>query len=148
MVEEWYCEIAGREVGPLTAQQLRAMAIKGQILPSDCVRPASQTQWVLARQIRGLFPIPAPLQGPPNAAGHPEHGDGSPVAPPAATSSTSDAAGSRRPPLPVAERILEPSIAPEAPPVAARAMPESRIKPPPLVMPPDAGQEAPFVPGI
>ena len=38
MADEWYCEIAGREIGPLSSEQLRAMAVKGQILPNDCVR--------------------------------------------------------------------------------------------------------------
>ena len=28
MADEWYCEIAGREIGPLSSEQLRAMAAK------------------------------------------------------------------------------------------------------------------------
>jgi hypothetical protein len=55
MADEWYCEIAGREIGPLSAQQLRAMAAKGQILSNDCVRQGEQGSWVLARQVRGLL---------------------------------------------------------------------------------------------
>jgi len=42
MADEWYCEIAGREIGPLSSEQLRAMAAKGQILSSDCVRQGAQ----------------------------------------------------------------------------------------------------------
>jgi hypothetical protein len=64
-MDEWFCEIAGREIGPLSAQQLRAMAGKGQILPSDCVRRGAQGAWVLARQVKGLLPPPAmPLVSP------------------------------------------------------------------------------------
>jgi hypothetical protein len=56
MADEWYCEIAGREIGPLSSEQLRVMAAKGQILPSDCVRQGSQGVWILARQVKGLLP--------------------------------------------------------------------------------------------
>ena len=63
MADEWYCEIAGREIGPLSSEQLRVMAAKGQILPSDCVRQGSQGSWILARQVRGLFAPAAELAG-------------------------------------------------------------------------------------
>ena len=55
MASEWYCEIAGREIGPLTPQQMKAMAAKGQILPSDCVRRGARGEWILARQVKGLL---------------------------------------------------------------------------------------------
>lgn len=64
MVSEWYCEIVGREIGPLTPQQLKAMAAKGQILSNDCVRRGARGEWILARQVKGLLdadetPLPA-----------------------------------------------------------------------------------------
>ena len=68
MAAEWYCEIAGREVGPLSPQQLKAMAEKGQILPDDGVRRGDQGEWILARQVNGLIPTspsPPPVVGPP-----------------------------------------------------------------------------------
>ena len=70
MADEWYCEIAGREIGPLSAQQLRAMAAKGQILPNDCVRQGTQGSWVPARQVKGLLSPASELPGrpPPPAA--------------------------------------------------------------------------------
>lgn len=55
MVSEWYCEIAGREIGPLAPQQLKAMADKGQILSNDCVRRGARGEWILAQQVKGLF---------------------------------------------------------------------------------------------
>lgn len=58
MTDEWFCEIAGREIGPLSAQQLRAMAVKGQVVPGDRVRQG-QSPWVAAEQVRGLFPPPS-----------------------------------------------------------------------------------------
>ena len=152
MVEDWYCEIAGREVGPLTAQQLRAMAVKGQILPSDCIRPASQTQWMLARQVRGLFPDPT--EAAPSGRAEDEKGRGgeggdepdtagsdvspSPPLPlsPSGSSSPPLPLPPRWPPLPVAQRIAEPGVAPAipvvAPPVAIRPTFEGRPVPPPL----------------
>ena len=61
MADEWYCEIAGREIGPLSSEQLRVMAAKGQILPSDCVRQGAQGAWILARQVKGLLPPAADM---------------------------------------------------------------------------------------
>lgn len=55
MNDEWYCDIAGREIGPLSARQLREMAERGQILPSDCVRRGRQGLWTPAQQVKGLF---------------------------------------------------------------------------------------------
>ena len=63
MADEWYCEIAGREIGPLSSEQLRAMAAKGQILSSDCVRQGAQGSWILARQVKGLLPPASELSG-------------------------------------------------------------------------------------
>ena len=58
---DWFCEIAGREVGPLTSQQLKTMAVKGQILPSDCVRHGAEGNWVPAGQVKGLFGPAGPV---------------------------------------------------------------------------------------
>jgi hypothetical protein len=55
MADEWYCEIAGREVGPLSSQQLRTMAAKGQIWPNDRVRRGEQAPWLPAQNVKGLF---------------------------------------------------------------------------------------------
>jgi predicted nucleic acid-binding Zn ribbon protein len=60
MLDQWFCEIAGREIGPLSPEQIRTMAAKGQILPSDCVRQGTQGAWVPAQQVKGLF-APAPV---------------------------------------------------------------------------------------
>ncbi len=54
-MDQWYCKIAGREVGPLSAEQLRSMAARGQILPNDGIRHGTAGAWVLARQVGGLF---------------------------------------------------------------------------------------------
>jgi hypothetical protein len=55
MADDWFCEIAGRELGPLSSHQLKTMAAKGQILPNDCVRQGAGGKWVPAGQLKGLF---------------------------------------------------------------------------------------------
>jgi hypothetical protein len=65
MTDEWYCEIAGREIGPLTSQQLRAMAAKGQILSRDCVRQGLHGVWTPAAKVKGLLPAAKPLPAKP-----------------------------------------------------------------------------------
>ena len=37
-MDEWFCNIGGREIGPLSSRQLKAMADRGQIVPTDNVR--------------------------------------------------------------------------------------------------------------
>lgn len=55
-MSEWYCHIAGREIGPLTSHQLKEMATRGQIVPNDGVRQGTSGKWVSASHVRGLFP--------------------------------------------------------------------------------------------
>ena len=35
MLDEWFCEIAGREIGPLSSQQLKAMAVRRTLQVGD-----------------------------------------------------------------------------------------------------------------
>jgi hypothetical protein len=55
MAVDWYLRIADKEVGPLSAQQLRTMAGKGQIGPEDFVRPGDEGGWVPANRVKGLL---------------------------------------------------------------------------------------------
>jgi hypothetical protein len=75
MTGEWYCQIAGREIGPLSSQQLKAMAVKGQILPNDCVRQGPYGVWVPAAQVKGLLPPAEPLPAKPAASPPPISND-------------------------------------------------------------------------
>ncbi len=59
MAAEWYCKIAGREIGPLSPHQLKAMAERGQILPDDGVRRGADGPWIPAKEVNGLIPPPA-----------------------------------------------------------------------------------------
>ena len=56
MEVEWYLKIADKEVGPLSARQLKAMAEKGEISTFDAVRRGSDGRWVPASSVKGLLP--------------------------------------------------------------------------------------------
>lgn len=55
MSQIWYARIMNSEVGPLTPNELREMAAKGQITPLDQIRKDGSDQWVKASQLKGLF---------------------------------------------------------------------------------------------
>lgn len=55
MATEWYLKLADRELGPFTADQLKAMAERGQIAPFDPVRRGEQGGWVAAGCVKGLL---------------------------------------------------------------------------------------------
>jgi hypothetical protein len=123
MANDWFCEIAGRELGPLSSHQLKTMAAKGQILPSDCVRQGAAGKWVPSGQVKGLF---APRQDAPQttagrqpaAATQPPH----PSSPTAAHPSPPAVPRVARPiVLPKAEAAQQPPDAP--PPVSTPGFP-------------------------
>jgi hypothetical protein len=63
----WYCKIGGQELGPMTDQQLRAMAAAGQIARHELVRQGPAGQWMPAGRLQGLFQQATPVQNPPAA---------------------------------------------------------------------------------
>lgn len=56
MSAEWYWNMAGTEVGPLTAEQLRAMVVAGKLTPADLIKRGAQGEWVRAGDVTSLFP--------------------------------------------------------------------------------------------
>ncbi|MHB1038446.1 MAG: DUF4339 domain-containing protein [Pirellulales bacterium] len=112
MTAQWYCRLGGREVGPLSSQQLLAMSHKGQISPDTPVRQGETGSWVAARSVKGLF-----SETPKKAATRP------PVAKPLATP----------PPVPAApvvpDAVVPPPIQPgvPTPPPVRKETPEIRI---------------------
>ena len=74
MSAEWFCEMAGEELGPLTAHQLKSLVAGGRLKPEDRIRKGTQGKWVPASRVKGLFQTNAdrPSQG---------QGDGSSKAP-------------------------------------------------------------------
>jgi len=53
---EWFLKTGDKEVGPLSARQLKAMALKGKISKFDAVRRGSDGRWVPASSVKGLLP--------------------------------------------------------------------------------------------
>ena len=56
MANEWFCKLAGTEIGPLSPQQLKAMAVKGRLTPEDEIRRGQDGKWSPAAAVAGLFP--------------------------------------------------------------------------------------------
>lgn len=55
MSDGWFCKIAGQELGPMPAQELKALAAQGRLHPDDLVRHGRQAAWVPAGRLKGLF---------------------------------------------------------------------------------------------
>jgi len=60
MANQWYCMISGHERGPLSSQQLKAMATKGRLQPDHLVRQGTEGSWVPASRVKGLFATAGP----------------------------------------------------------------------------------------
>lgn len=60
MEAKWYLKVAAKEVGPLSAEQLKAMGERGQISEFDPVRRGSAGAWVPAGSVKGLLPSGTP----------------------------------------------------------------------------------------
>ncbi|NQU20238.1 MAG: DUF4339 domain-containing protein [Candidatus Nealsonbacteria bacterium] len=56
MATQWFCEISGEQHGPVSSQQLKAMADKGRLTAEDRVRQGDDGSWVPASRVKGLFP--------------------------------------------------------------------------------------------
>ncbi len=60
MATEWYCRIMGDEWGPMSAEELMAVARWGNLSRDDVVRAGSGETWVRAELVEGLFDSPPP----------------------------------------------------------------------------------------
>jgi GYF domain 2 len=52
---DWYCKVMGEESGPLSSEQLRAMAASRKLLPDSLVKKGKDGEWALATRVNGLF---------------------------------------------------------------------------------------------
>lgn len=55
MAAKWYYQDRGPEQGPLTAVELRRLALDGEIHLGTLVRRSADNRWFLASKVRGLF---------------------------------------------------------------------------------------------
>jgi len=64
MPTHWFCKLEGKEVGPISSQELLALAQQGRLTPKSLVRPATGTTWAAASNVKGLtFPAGTPTAG-------------------------------------------------------------------------------------
>lgn len=56
---EWYYARGSQQYGPVSANQLKALAESGVLGPDDLVWRAGMSDWVAARRIKGLFEGPS-----------------------------------------------------------------------------------------
>ncbi len=139
MAADWYLKIADKEVGPLSAHQLRTMAGKGQIGPEDLVRQGDEGGWIAATRVKGL------LAGAVSASQTPT--ETIPVAklltPTDGKSSKAKTPGpvhKKKPePAKTAKAIEEPAAEPSLPPVVGKGSVPPPPPPPPLPVPSVAG---------
>ena len=55
MSTEWFCNIMGDQWGPMSSQELLAVARRGRLSRDDLVRKGTDGTWVRAELVRGLF---------------------------------------------------------------------------------------------
>lgn len=64
MAAEWYCNLAGSEIGPLKPSQVRQLALEGRLRPDDFVRKGMAGPWVRAKAVKGIFGESSALESP------------------------------------------------------------------------------------
>lgn len=64
MAAEWFCEIDGRQLGPVTPGQLKLLAVAGKLLPTHPVWKHGMQKKVQARIVQGLFDEETPARPP------------------------------------------------------------------------------------
>jgi len=148
MASEWFCQIGGEELGPLSVKQLRAMAREGRLQPADLVRRGRDGGWVAAGRIQGLFSseVVAPAReksGGRSPAQKVKPADGTADLPADAKDSApigaKPAASAKRPPRKRAPDASSPK------PVGAGRLPVAQPAPSPSVPPKVARPTAPAV---
>jgi len=73
MATEWYYAKGNQQHGPVSAADLKSLAVSGQLTPQDMVRTNGMTEWKPAASVKGLFGAPAvtPPPIPPSASAPP-----------------------------------------------------------------------------
>ena len=65
MASQWFYEVAGKQLGPLSSAELLALAQHGIVTYETPVRKGPDGNWVSAKRVRGLFPEPNATSPPP-----------------------------------------------------------------------------------
>lgn len=59
MAKEWFFQVMGSEIGPVSSAELKQRVQRGQIQPDTLVRAAPDGKWQSADRIKGLIDPPA-----------------------------------------------------------------------------------------
>ena len=71
MPPQWFCNLAGSEIGPLTPSQVKQLAAEGRLRKDDFVRKGTEGSWVRAEQVKGLFDTPPVAPSPVQSSSDP-----------------------------------------------------------------------------
>lgn len=125
MAADWYCRIAGAELGPLSSQQLRALAADGRLRPTDEVRQGPDGRWVQATRVKGLLKGSSPevLVAQPLTQDARPAGEKPPPAPVKTAASVSARKARKAPQPPELPAVAIPVAKAAASPAAAQATP-------------------------
>ena len=58
MSKQWYFQVMGAEIGPITPAEMMDKVKRGQILPDTLVRNGPDGKWLPADRVKGLLPKP------------------------------------------------------------------------------------------
>lgn len=58
MTREWYFQVMGQELGPLSGGELKAKVTNGQVQPDTLIRKGVDGKWLFAAKVKGLFAVP------------------------------------------------------------------------------------------
>jgi len=69
MANQWYAKVMGEEIGPMTSEQLKQMAVQNLLSPEDLIRKGESGNWTPANRFNRLFdgvapalpPVPPPV---------------------------------------------------------------------------------------
>ena len=61
MTREWYFQVMGQELGPLSGGELKAKVANGQVQPDTLIRKGLDGKWLFAAKVKGLFAVPEEL---------------------------------------------------------------------------------------
>jgi len=67
MSKQWYYEVMGAPVGPITSVELKACVMARRIVPETRIRLGDDGKWQTADRVKGLFDTPAPVAAKPAA---------------------------------------------------------------------------------
>ncbi len=68
MAKEWYFQVMGSELGPVSSAELKQRVLRGQIQADTLVRAAPDGKWQSADRVKGLIDPPAPAVVAPKTA--------------------------------------------------------------------------------